>query len=302
MNSIVPKQSEDDQLILLAAQRQLYSDAKTIQLINIILSIPVVVILSVLVLKFSDLAVVSGFYGYIVAFLGLVFFNPRQKKLQEQAAKIQQRFDCYVLQMDCSKFNIENRRDPELIYRKNKKYLRNHQNHSHLKNWYPICVAEVPIEYARLICQRTNCWWDAQLRRRYVKWVLGIMIILSVFIFVIGFINGLTLEKLLLVVLLPLAPILLFGTQQYLDNKEAAYRLDNLKQLADSYWEQAINQQLSSDEITQLSYRLQDNIYDNRSNNPLIFNKIYNRLRDEDEEQMNKVAEVLVAEYKSSIC
>lgn len=147
----------------------------------------------------------------------------------------------------------------------------------------------------------STCWWDSQLRRRYVNWVEIVTVLLSIFVFLIGFINGLTLEKFFLAVFLPLTPILLFGISQCRDNNDAALRLNSFKEEAENYWRQAINQKLTHQEVTQLSYKLQNSIYDNRCRNPLIFDWIYNRIRDENEEQMNKGAEDLIEELNLSI-
>lgn len=48
MNSITQEQLEHKQLERLAAQRQIYSDAKKIQAINMILSVPAVIVWSIL--------------------------------------------------------------------------------------------------------------------------------------------------------------------------------------------------------------------------------------------------------------
>ncbi|AFZ38358.1 hypothetical protein Sta7437_4931 (plasmid) [Stanieria cyanosphaera PCC 7437] len=296
MNSITQEQLEHKQLERLAAQRQIYSDAKKIQAINMILSVPAVIVWSILVVKFPDLKIWSAFWGITVTFLGFIVFNPFQKELQEKAAKIQQLFDCDVLQLSWNELNSGKRPEPELICQKSRNYRRNHSDYSKLKDWYPIGVSQLPIHLGRLVCQRTNCWWDAQLRRRYAYYIQLIIIGLSIFVFLIGFINGLTLEKFFLAVFFPLTPVLFFGINQYRDNIEAASRLDRLKDEAESYWRQAINQKLVPQELTQLSYKLQNSIYDNRRRNPLIFDWIYNRIRDENEEQMNQGAEALIEE------
>jgi hypothetical protein len=36
-----------------------------------------------------------------------------------------------------------------------------------LKDWYPVSVGQLPIHEARLICQRSNIWWDAKQKLRY---------------------------------------------------------------------------------------------------------------------------------------
>ena len=47
-----------------------------------------------------------------------------------------------------------------------------------LQNWYPPVVGNVPIEIGRLICQRTNVWWDPSLGRRYAAGPLLLAIVL----------------------------------------------------------------------------------------------------------------------------
>ena len=301
MNTITQEQLKPKQLDRLAAQIQLYSDAKRLQLIYAILSVPAVVIWSILVVIFPNLKIWSAIWGISVTFLGLTIFNPRQKRLQQKAATVQQMFDCCVLQMDWNLLNSGKRVDPELICKKSGEYKHNHPDISNLKDWYPISVGQLPLHYGRLICQRTNCWWDAQLRRRYVNWVEVVTILLSIFVFLVGFINGLTLEKFFIAVFLPLTPMLIFGFNQCRDNNDAASRLNSLKNEAESYWRQAINQKLTPQEIERLSYQLQDSIYNNRCSNPLIFDWIYNLIRNENEEQMNRGAEELIDELQSSI-
>ncbi|MBD1212654.1 MAG: hypothetical protein H9534_07925 [Dolichospermum circinale Clear-D4] len=63
MNNIPQEQNIPHQLERLAAQRQLYSDAKNIQNINIILSIPSVIIWSILIVFFPGLQIYAALWG-----------------------------------------------------------------------------------------------------------------------------------------------------------------------------------------------------------------------------------------------
>jgi hypothetical protein len=119
---------------------------------------------------------------------------------------------------------------------------------------------------------------------------------LTVIVFLVGLIGGLTLEKFFLVVLAPLIPAVVLGIRQYIEHTEAAIRLDRLKERSVELWNQAIRGRLTPQEVTEESYKLQNEIYDNRRRNPLIFNWIYSRLRRQQEEQMNRGAEDLVEE------
>jgi hypothetical protein len=188
MNTIPQEQITQKQLERLAAQRQLYSDAKRIQAVLISLSVPCVIVLTLLASVFPKLQVYVAFWGILVTLLDIVIFTPRQKSLQGKAAKIQQLFDCDVLQMDWSKLNSGNRPEPEAVVEASARHKRIDPNYSKLQNWYPVSVGQLPIYLARLICQRSNCWWDAALRRRYA--VLGIVTIVALTLIVFFRVNA----------------------------------------------------------------------------------------------------------------
>src|SRR4028119_2483774 len=115
MNTIPQEQLTHKQIERLAAQRQIYSDAKRIQVVLITLSVPCVIVLTLVAAVFPRFQVFVAFWGIIVTILDIVVFTPRQKLLQEKAAKIQQLFDCDVLQMDWFKLNSGNRPEPETV-------------------------------------------------------------------------------------------------------------------------------------------------------------------------------------------
>ena len=96
----------------------------------------------------------------------------------------------------------------------------------------------------------------------------------------------------------PLSPVIALGTRQYIEHKQAAEALDRLKEHSEKLWENAkVNS--TSEELTKRSRDLQDEIYDRRCKNPLIFDWIHNRLRRKHEEQMNIGAEALIEEAKA---
>lgn len=296
MNNISQKQNTQRELDLLAAQRQLYSDAKKLQMISIVTEVPVVIVWSILVAIFPKLAVYAGLWGIITVLLELLVFSRLQKSTQEKAAKVQQIFDCEVLQFNWENLNSGIRVEPELIIDASSRYKRKNSNYSSLQNWYPIIVEQLPIYQARIICQRSNVWWDAKLRRRYSKWIVIILMTLTVSVFLIGLVGGLNLEKFLLAVLIPLIPAFVLGLRQHTEHNEAANRLDRLRENAEILVQKVINKKLTPQDLELESYSFQTQIYDNRRCSPLIFDWLYSRLRNKDEEQMNKGAESLVQE------
>jgi hypothetical protein len=296
MNNIPQEQNLQRRLELLAAQRQLYSDAKNLQIISVIISVPVVIAWSILVALFPTLAVYAALWGIIATFLELLVFSRLQKSTQEKAAKIQQIFDCEVLQFNWASLNCGVRVERETIIDASNRYKRKNLNFIQLQDWYPISVGQLPIHQARILCQRSNVWWDAQLRRSYSKWIIIILLSLTVIVSLIGLIGGLTFEKFLLAILVPLIPAFVFGLRQYTEHNEAATRLDRLRENAEVLFEQVISRRYTTQDLERESYSLQTQIYDNRRRSPLILDWLYSRLRNKDEEQMNKGAESLVQE------
>jgi hypothetical protein len=294
MNSIPQEQNTQRSLDLLAAQRQIYSDAKGLQTVSVIMSVPVVVAWSILVALFPPLAVYAALWGIIVALLEFLYFSRLQQSTQEKAAKIQQIFDCEILQFNWASLNCGIRIEPETIVDASNRYKRKKRSLGKLQDWYPAGVGQLPIYLARIICQRSNVWWDAQLRRRYAKWIVLVLFALTVIVLLIGLIGGLTLEKFLLAVLAPLTPAFVFGLRQYIEHNEAAVRLDRLREHAEALVQEIINRRYTPQDLERGSYSLQMQIYDNRRRSPLILDWLYSQLRNEDEEKMNRGAESLV--------
>ena len=300
MNNIPQEQNTQRKLELLAAQRQLYADAKNLQLVSVIIGVPVVIAWSISVAVLPTLAVYAGLWGIIATFLELLVFSRLQKSTQEKAANIQQIFDCEVLQFNWVNLNCGIRVEPESIIDSSNRFNRRNRNYSTLQNWYPISVGQLPIYQARIICQRANIWWDAKLRRRYSKWIIVILITLTIVVFLIGLVGGLTLEKFLLAVLAPLVPAFVLGLRQYTEHNEAADRLDRLRENSEILLQNIVSKKLTQQDLELESYSLQTQIYDNRRRSPLIFDWLYSRLKRTHEEQMNKGAEALVQDLTRS--
>lgn len=300
MNNIPQEQNKQEQIQRLAAQRQIYSDAKTIQNLIIILSVPLALAWSILVVIFPKLQVYANLWGLAVAILTLSVLTPLQTSLQEKAAKIQQLFDCDVLQLDWSQMYSGNRPNPEIIIDYSEKYVQKNKTCSNLLDWYSIVVGSLPMHQARLLCQRENVSWDVQLKRRYARWVIVILVTLVVIICLLGLIGGLTLENVILSLVVPLAPTFIFGLRQYIEHNEAAKRLDRLGEKCQDLWQQVVNNRISPQDLERESYNLQTKIYESRRRSPLVFDWLYERLKKKDEEQMNKTSEAMIKELHQS--
>ena len=293
MNKIPETQLDPTQLKRLAAQRQLYSNAKVIQAVQMGLSTLGPPIFAVLVAFFSLRPAYAASFGIIATCLNILWLTPRQRAFKKKAAKIQELFDCDVLKLPWRELTVGSRLEMETAEKYASKYKRKDHDYSKLENWYPKDVGELPLHLGRVICQRSNCWWDAQLRRRYAKWVIGSVLVVLIVVVSLGFIDGLTLQKIILAVVNPLMPAFVLGIQQYKEHIESATRLDKLKEYADGLWEKALSN-ANPDELAHDSRELQDEIYNHRRTSPLIFNWFYRHLRKGDEGLMNTAADEMV--------
>jgi hypothetical protein len=113
----------------------------------------------------------------------------------------------------------------------------------------------------------------------------------------LGLSGGLTVEKRFLAILLPLSPALLLGLRQFSEQTEAANRLDNLKEHAESLWSDMCNGGART-KFANKCRALQDEIFENRKRSPLVFDLIFRKLRNDYDAQMNHGAQELAEEAK----
>ena len=92
----------------------------------------------------------------------------------------------------------------------------------------------------------------------------------------------------------------ILGGTQYKAHNASASRQVRLKEYVNKLWNDILEGKLSDTQLEVESRNLQNEIYENRSNNPLIFDRIYKILKNKQEEQMNKSAEMLLKEVKES--
>jgi hypothetical protein len=242
----------------------------------------------------------SAFWGLLVALADVLWLTPLQKRLREHASRIQEGFDCDVLTLPWNDIKVGRQEDHEFVREQANKYEKIASRFPSIDNWYAPVVGILPIEVARIICQRSNCWWDSNQRRKYANLIIGSLTIIVLCVLGLGLIGGLTVEKLFLAVISPLSPAIILGIRQYSEHREAAGRLDKLKEHAEKLWLAALATPRNTD-LSIKSRVLQDEIFENRKRSPLVLDWLYRHLRDDYEAQMNYGAEQLVAEAQERL-
>jgi len=296
---IAIEQNKEKQLRRLEAQRQLYSVAKKLFIFQLVLSVPIAILTAFLAMAFPPLKGWVAIWGIFISILCKALLTPWQKKLQTDAAKIQETFDCDVLGIKWNEIKVGQYPAPELIKKYSDKYRS--EKMPTVRDWYPIEVADLPFYIGKVICQRSNCWWDASLRRQYANIVVTGLVIICVIAIVLALKKNLGLVDFVLNVIIPFFPAILFGHQQYHDHKETANRLDSIRAHFESLWQDILSGSLSKKRLEEKTRCLQNEIYDNRRNSPLVFDKIFKMLRNDYEKQMNHAASEYVSEAKEKM-
>lgn len=169
-----------------------------------------------------------------------------------------------------------------------------------LRDWYPVEFGQLPLHVARIACQRTNCWWDGKQRRHYGVVVLSAIVVVLMLVLAAALFASVSYRDLVVVVLLPLAPMIVTGTRQYREHTQTAERCDKLKEHANSIWAQALSG-ASAGRLKKACRELQDEIYEGRKRSPPVFDWMFRRLRNRYEGQMSFGAGELVAEATAKL-
>lgn len=295
MNNIASKQNEQKQLEKLAAQREIYSFAKRLYLLQICLTVLIPIGLFIISSIWTNLLIYSALFGVVAFIVNGIMLQPIIKAHKIKAAKIQELFDCEVLDLETSPLKVVNDIAVEEVLLNYNAHKKIETNIEKIRDWYPTNIVELPISIARIICQRANCWWDSKLRIRYSTFLkyFGLSVFFALFIY--AFISKVDLTAFTLY-LSGLIPFFQFCNNECIEHKEAASRLNELVKYSQDIWDYALENPEDYYRMKLNSRRLQDEIYEHRCKSPLILDKFYNLFRDQNEILMNRTSEILLEE------
>lgn len=289
---IVKTQNEEYSLRCLAAMNKIYSEAKILFGCQILLTTGIVVFLS-LINMFYPIESLLVIYCILITIADSVLINDLIMKKKKIASSIQEIFDTKVLQLEWN--NLIDTVDYEIIYRYSEKSKKK-QSLENFANWYSTEIQEVPGDAAKIICQYSNCRYDLSLRKNFSNYLYSLLAVSSALIFSFALIKDLTLEKVFIIILFPLLPIIVFCIEKIKENNRSMVSLERMKERSKMVWKETIeNKSLN---LLKAARQIQDTIYQNRINSPLIFDWFYNYSRTNLEKEMNYSVKQLVAEYQ----
>ena len=197
MNTIKTDQNKPEFIQLLKAQRFAYTISKRCSiaeyvLISFSMVLPFVLIFKSALSSQSLIIILSA--TLIVISILLDNFKRNRTSI---AAKIQEEFDNKLFQLEWNDLLCEDKVENETIIRLAKKY-----QEFDLKNWYSKQISsELDHEIAVLFCQKSNVFWDKDLRKKYNFLLYSALAFYYLIFFIIGYIKNLQFENLTLLIL-----------------------------------------------------------------------------------------------------
>jgi hypothetical protein len=299
MNDITSKQSQPELVALLRARDRTYHAAKSTQGRLVFVTIGLAVMSVLLAPAIPQIRPYLAFAALLLLMLDTGIIERLQKDRVKRGAKLQEEFDTKVLDMPWNRFVAGTMVDHEDVRAASVKLL-SPKRESQIASWYEPCVGEVPVSFARLICQRTNISYDARLRKKYGNALLYGTIILGVLLLLVGLGFKLDLSELLLSVAVPFCPILNWTLREQRKQVDTANALSTLKSEFEKVWDKALAGAAPT-ELDKGSRELQDAIYQHRASAPLVFDWVYDRFRSGNEDEARHAAQRLVSQAKEAI-
>ncbi|MGQ0713719.1 MAG: S-4TM family putative pore-forming effector [Gemmatimonadaceae bacterium] len=307
-NDIPTRQNTPEALDCQAAAKLLYRRAELLFYLQFALGVivPVLVAIANLVLPQLPFAVNvtrtsfaawGALYGLVIMLLDELVFDDWQQGWKRSAATAQEMFDTTLFKLSWRTTKVGTPLEGSDVHNWAKTWRRGDPSLKKVRDWYAPIVGCVPLHLARVLCQRTNLWWDSRLRQRY-GFILGAFaVVLAVLAAAVFKYLGLDVDGLLLATV-TLAPAFRWAIRERRRQLAAASTLDRLCSRARELHDDIAAHRVDLLDAGRQSRELQDDIFDHRKSVPIGLSWLYNILRPHFEVGMRVDAERSVRDYR----
>ncbi len=300
-NGISNRQNEAKNIDSLAAQRQLYFEAKRMTFYQFILCVLIPITFPALkklgANNTNQLAFISIF-AILIVVINNFYFEKQVKSQRTKAAKIQELFDTDVLEMN---WNSQLCGSKEILHNvlkiKAEKYEKRNKTIENLLNWYPQEYSKVDISAGRIMCQKANIYWDNEVRMAFKYFLIIILITCTIFIILYSIIENNSFSETMISIISPLFPIWYYIFKRYCENNETIIKNEKMHGKMEVVWDQVMEGNSTNTDLAVVSRKLQDSIFNYRSNGLMIWDWFYFFKRKKQESNMNEVAKCIVEEF-----
>ncbi|MEA9579934.1 S-4TM family putative pore-forming effector [Xanthomonas nasturtii] len=289
-NEIVSRQNEAEMVTLLWARKQIYKRVKLVQGFYFAFTFALPSASLMVALHYEEYKPWMSLLAIAIGAADAIFFDVWRKKKIKLAARLQEQFDCYVLGMKWNSFVAGARVSPQDVEDYAAATM-DAEMKKNLENWYPKQSCAMPLPAARLVCQRTNLWYDSNLRTTYrtALWCLTSVY----FVALLVFFRDSALIALLLGLLIPFGPLFTWVVREHHRQGDTIKLVCRLLSEIDKSLEDLVDVKQNS-KAEARARELQDAIFTHRSSSPLVSDLIYKLKRPKLEKTMQKGAEAFV--------
>lgn len=288
------RQNSSRMITLLRARAGVYAEVKVVQRFYFFFALALPVASLVVVFHAQKVKVWVGLVALVVGAVDVMFLDPWRKRRIKTAARIQEEFDCEVLSMPKNTFTAGANAAPEEIRRYADKFKK--ADSRKFENWYPQTVEDLPLPIARLVCQRTNLWYDSNLRETY-RFALCFITVIY-FLSLLAFFRQFTVAEFILVALIPFGPFFTWVAREYHRQGDTIALVNRLLSEIDRSLEKLA--MLRGPKAEARARELQDAIFAHRSSSPLVSDFVYRLKRPSLEPLMQAGAIEFVARARSA--
>lgn len=299
---ISTNQNRRDNLAKRVACKELYSCAKNLVYVELVLALFVGVMyityaFSNPIFSFLNFNFNQWFlFPFIAPLLSIIFtvvdnyVIARFIKLKiEQAAYIQEDFDRNVFELPDNDMMI-----PSFDY---VVHVMDDDKLDDFKDWYESCISDVPIEFGRIIAQKSNCMWELNLKNDFIIFLGTAIVIFFVILIVVWFhaydVNSIIIGLISVIYLLNLF------FKYYTAHKSSKNDISKLNSKIDKYWDEIISTS-SSDNLIDISKDIQTQLYYYRINVALVPDLFYRLKKDTHQDIVEVYVEKMINDYKVS--
>lgn len=260
---IVQEQNTPDILRLLAAQKQMYSQAKLIHFVRVVIVLLLELAAPFVILNKPQWRDALELVGALLTLISALILNGIETTKVRQAATVQEQLDVHLFRLPWNRTLVGTEVTSELINRAANQYTGGEDK---IRDWYPD-PSGMPYPKDALLCQRTNLVWGVRLQSTYAFALL----IVTVGYLLIGLWFGRheDLVAYLVAILVPALPALLEAIDTYKRHTESAREKTDLLEHVDDLLHDKTVIGLPSQAVDECR-RVQDAIYVLRSTKPLV--------------------------------
>jgi len=285
METLLTRQNEEENIDRLCAQKQLYIEAKKAFMMQIILTVPLTILLTlikiVLIFFKIDISVYVLIYGIGLTLADLLLINLVISDYKKTAAKIQELFDCSVYDLEWNKICAGKKPTQEEVNKYSRIFKSSGKPISKLKDWYPIELKKYSPLKVIVLCQKTNLNYDTAIRNRFKKKVLIVAFITLLVLILLSLIRNISFRDFISQVAASFLPVFVLTAKIMIEQNTTLKNSEELNNNIEGLLEDENN--ISLKEIRSI----QDKLYNSRKDSALIPEFFYDKIRDELEQDMH---------------